>query len=111
TVRPLASFHDTGCSVAGGGPENCACAGARKKRLADEARRRNERRSCFIEWVILETSLMFSFFRKKAPAPPPAVEPAATPAVAPAVAPVPAPPEPAPPAPPAAGGLIGSALV
>ncbi|MCC2633156.1 MAG: ftsY [Ramlibacter sp.] len=67
---------------------------------------------------------MFSFFRKKPPAPPPPapaaapaapVEPVAGPAVAPAAAPVAAPvpaPSPAPaPAPQARGGLIGSALV
>ncbi|WP_332826025.1 signal recognition particle-docking protein FtsY [Ramlibacter sp.] len=67
---------------------------------------------------------MFSFFRKKPPAPPPPapaaapaapVEPVAGPAVAPAAAPVAAPvPAPAPApvaAPPARGGLIGSALV
>ncbi|MEJ5989823.1 signal recognition particle-docking protein FtsY [Ramlibacter sp. PS3R-8] len=65
---------------------------------------------------------MFSFFRKKPPAPPPpapatapaaVVEPASSPAVPAAAAPAPAP-APAPaasPAPPARGGLIGSALV
>lgn len=68
---------------------------------------------------------MFSFFRKKPPAPPPPapaaapavpVEPVSSPAVAPAAAPPAAAPVPAPapapePAPPARGGLIGSALV
>ncbi|MCE3271407.1 MAG: ftsY [Ramlibacter sp.] len=67
---------------------------------------------------------MFSFFRKKPPAPPPPapaaapaapVEPVAGPAVAPAAVPVAVPvpaPSPAPaPAPQARGGLIGSALV
>lgn len=67
---------------------------------------------------------MFSFFRKKPPAPPPPapaaapaapVEPVPNPAVAPAAAPAAAPvpaPAPAPePAPPGRGGLIGSALV
>jgi fused signal recognition particle receptor len=65
---------------------------------------------------------MFSFFRKKPPAPPPPapvaapavqVEPVTSPAVAPVAAPSPAPaPAPAPAPPPAtSGGLIGKALV
>ena len=63
---------------------------------------------------------MFSFFRKKAPAPPPPapvaapavqVEPVTSPAVAPVAAPAPAPaPTPAPP-PATSGSLIGKALV
>ena len=71
---------------------------------------------CFIEWVILRTAPMFSFFKKKSPSIPPAA--ATQPPSAPAqpAAPGPAAPSIAAPAPPGAslqssgGSLIGSAL-